>query len=198
MTNIRWLARSAARAQCGREAARRRHGFGKNGRRPWMPSEQAIVANLFPNKEAVCRALPHRTWCAIRNQATKLGLRKPVYRWMSSDVSRLRRMWRYASREELQNAFPHLTFQQIKDQAKYLKLKRARPPAQPSGIAVIDQIKKRARDLNLSMHDIDEMASSKNYFRNAAWLNGHIHRRAIYKAIEALDGEVVANWRDAA
>ena len=39
-----------------------------------------------------------------------------------------------------------------------------------SAIAVIDQIRQRARYLNLTMRDVDAMTDTKRYFSAAGWI----------------------------
>jgi hypothetical protein len=60
---------------------------------------------------------------------------------------------------------------------------------------VINQIKERARYLNLSIGDVDAMAGTKKYFYAAQWVSaGRPNLKAVGKAILALDGEVTAVW----
>jgi hypothetical protein len=72
---------------------------------------------------------------------------------------------------------------------------RPKKPPVNSGHPVINQIKERARYLNLSMGDVDAMAGTKKYFYAAQWVStGRPNLKAVGKAILALDGEVTAIW----
>jgi hypothetical protein len=64
-----------------------------------------------------------------------------------------------------------------------------------TGHPVIDQIRQRARYLNLTMSDVDAMSGTKRYFNAAGWLKKpRPNLNAVAKAILALDGEVTAIW----
>jgi hypothetical protein len=85
------FAQFAARSEHLRNVRRRSQPV--KGQRSWSLAEQEKVKLLFPNKRSLEKALPHRTWIAIRSRAGLLGLRKKQHRWLASDLSKLRRMW---------------------------------------------------------------------------------------------------------
>jgi len=192
MTTIHSLARDAARSEHLRRIRKKRAPH----RNAWAKAEIEIVKKLFPNEKALRKALPHRTWIAIRSRAGLLGLRRKQLRWLACDLSGLRRMWTAgASKQELCSALPRYDWEQIRSQARGRKFRRPKKDFAPSGHPVIDQIKVRARDLNLSMSDVDAMAGTKRYFYTARWLNAaRPNLKAVGKAILALDGEVTAIW----
>jgi hypothetical protein len=110
--DIRLLARNAARSEHLRNARRRSRPA--KGKRSWSPAEQEKVKLLFPDKRSLAKALPHRTWVAIRSRAGVLGLRKKQHRWLASDLSKLRRMWSArATQHELYEALPRYSWNQI-------------------------------------------------------------------------------------
>src|SRR5882724_2817839 len=109
--DIRSLARNAARSEHLRNVRRRSRPT--KGKRSWSPAEQEKVKLLFPDKRSLEKALPHRTWIAIRSRAGALGLRKKQNRWLASDLSKLRRMWSAgATQHELCKALPRYAEQQ--------------------------------------------------------------------------------------
>lgn len=170
-----------------------RRGGSKNC---WTPHEVALVKKHFPDRKKLERLLPQRTWIAIRSRAGILGLRKKQHRWLASDLSRLRKMWiQGESRAAIQAALPNFTWTQIKDQVRTRRFHRPPRPLARSGFTAIDQIKKRARMLNLSMKDVDALAHSGNYFYSAAWTNrSQFNPKHVAKAIAALDGHIEAIW----
>jgi hypothetical protein len=192
MTTIHLLARNAARSEHLRMI--RRRAPHKNA---WAQKEIETVRKLFPNQKALCEVLPGRTWIAIRSRAGLLGLRRKQHRWLACDLSRLRRMWTAgASKEELCSTLSRYNWNEIRQQAASRRIYRPKKAPASSGYTVIDQIKERARYLNLSMGDVDAMAGTKHYFYSAQWC--HQRRpnlKAVGKAILALDGEVTALWR---
>jgi hypothetical protein len=191
--DVRSLARNAARAQHLRIRLR---GVAPNGKREWSLAEIAIVQSLFPNEAALCKALPHRSWIAIRSRAGLLGLRKKQHRWFASDLSRLKRMWSAGfPKREIFEALPRYTADQVIWQVRKRKFRRPDKRFCGSGHPVIDQIKDRAKYLHYSMGDIDELAGTKGYFYSARWIGRpRPNPKAICRAIEALDGVVTAVW----
>jgi hypothetical protein len=165
-------------------------------RRSWTPADLEKVKLLFPNKRSLEKALPRRTWVAILAQAGILGLRKKQNRWLACDVSKLRRMWTAgATNSEIREALPRYSWNQIRWQARGRKFSRPKKSPASTGHPVIDQIKERARYLNLSMGDVDAMSGTKGYFYAARWLNTpRPSLKAVGKAIRALDGELAAVW----
>lgn len=52
-------------------------------------------------------------------------------------------------------------------------------------------------ELGYSMGDLDELAKTKGYFRQAGWtVRGKPNYRAIGRVVEALDGELSICWRE--
>jgi hypothetical protein len=79
--------------------------------------------------------------------------------------------------------------------ANHVGIRRARRELVSTGHPLIDQIRDRASDLNLSMVDLDAMAVTKKYFQRAGWVNGNLNRKAMLRAVEALGGEVSVQWQ---
>jgi len=44
------------------------------------------------------------------------------------------------------------------------------------------------------MPEIDNLAESRNYFRQAGWAGGTVNHRILAKAVKALGGELVIVW----
>lgn len=105
-------------------------------------------------------------------------------------------MWSSGSpRSEIEAALPGYSWHQIRMQAQARRFPRPARPMINSGYPVIDQIKLRARELNMSMRDIDELARSGSYFYSAAWRqNSRPNPKHIANAIAALDGHIEAVW----
>jgi hypothetical protein len=115
---------------------------------------------------------------------------------LACDLSKLKRMWcAGATKNELCEALPRYSWIQITGQVHDRKFLRPKKPLANSGHPVIDQIRQRARYLNLSMGDVDAMSGTKGYFYTAGWLKKRRpNLKAVGKAILALDGELIASW----
>lgn len=193
--SLSWTARGAMTA----ERNRRRVawlGTNMNGQKPWSDKELAKLRQLFGSMtyKEMEKHLPGRTWNAIRHRAQALGLSEQRNIWTGAKILRLRRVYQRGTIEEIRAAFPELTLSHIVKIANNHGMQRPRRPFVVTGIPAIDQIRARAFELHYTMPDIDKMARSKRYFQCAGWHSGHIHHRAIARAIKALDGAVSAEW----
>jgi len=192
--DLHWLARNAVFAQRTRKRMKRT-GLNGNNRHPlWTKAEDDTIRRLYPDYKALRRLLKRRTEWAIKRRAGVIGVRKKSYQWTAAGVSRLRRLYPTGTHAEILAAFPGLTWMQIKDKGKHLKIYRARKPPRPSGYPILQAVRMRAYELNLSMVDLDALAKSKTYFRVSCHKRS-VDPRAIFRAIEALDGEIKVVWR---
>jgi len=66
---------------------------------------------------------------------------------------------------------------------------RRRKPAL-TGYPLIDAIRERTFELNLSMVDLDAMAHTGRYFQTSSWHSGNFNRKFVLRAVEVLGGEV--------
>jgi hypothetical protein len=140
----------------------------------------------YPDYTALRRALRRRSIHALRGRVRALGIAKKRYRWTAAAVSRLRRIYPTGTRAEILAAFPGTKWQQIKDKRKEIKLYRARKPPAKTGYPIIDVVRARAFELNISMPELDAMARTKWYFQQKCWRRYGVNGRAVYRAIEAL------------
>jgi hypothetical protein len=114
--------------------------------------------------------------------------------WLTSEVSLLRRLYPRSSRAELQTAFPNIPLPKIISKIKEMKLRKPPHKYKATGYPLIDDIRERASQLNLSMSDLDEIARSRNYFRCAGWNCGNYNGKFLLKVVEGLGGRVNATW----
>ena len=174
----------------------RRAGVTAKGHRLWTPAEDERVKQLYPDYRALRKALRHRTYYALRHRADALGVVRRRHVWTGAEVVRLRKLYPTATRAELHASFPRLTWHQIAGKAVHIKVSRRRSRLSPTGFPIIDDIRERAFLLNYSMVDLDAIARTRGYFQKGGWHSNGINKRAVYKAIEALDGEVLASWKE--
>lgn len=196
--HLRYMARSAAKSQSMREQIKR-EGRTRYGHFPlWTEEEDDHVRRLYPDYKALAKVLKRRSHSSIICRAVRLKVTKSrQHRWTDGEVSRLRKLYSTTTAKQLRAAFPHLKNRQIKDKASAMGLYKKRRPYPPSGFPVIDQIMQRAFELNITMTDLDAMANTKTFFRHRAWRKRHSPNVwAVCLAIETLDGDVKAVWRD--
>lgn len=190
---LQYAAMGAMRAQRAREQMRRR-GKTPNGHLLWEPWEDAIVRTHYPDYRAMRRALRRRSYYALLSRARVLGVTRKVHVWLCAEESRLRRLYPQAERSEVLRAFPGMTWGQIRSKAKHMRLRRPRRKLRETGHPMVDIVIARALAENLSKTDMDFLARSKKFFRQA-------HRRvnidgnALLRAIDVLGGELSIRWR---
>lgn len=193
--SLTYFARNARSADRARRRMQR-EGVTMSGAKLWTDEEREIVRNLAPDYDAILKQLPHRTRNAVRNQAGKMGLRRAIHIWTAAEISRLRKLFPRAPAEEICAAFPHSTWINIQQAARYHGLRRSAKQYKITGIDALDEVRKRCFEINWTMIDLDNAAKTKRYFRRAGWIGKKINHRALGRAIEALDGVVQAQWNE--
>ena len=190
---LMYAARGAASAYRARERMART-GRTPKGHWLWTKEEDDIVRELYPDYKALRRKLRRRTYNAIKERARTLEVAHRRHVWLASEVSRLRRLYPRSDRLDILAAFPGLRWRQIAGKAGHIRVHRYRRRLSRTGHPLIDHIRDRAFELNMSMVDLDAMARTKKYFQKAGWANGNLNRRALVRAVEALGGEVSVRW----
>jgi len=191
--DLRYLARNAETARRMRRLWRL--GIVGSHLRVWTPPEDSTVRTIYPDYARLRRELPHRTYNALRGRARHCGVAKPRPQWTADEITRLRRLYPSKSHSELLEAFPGASLERIRFKARCIGVSRSRLPFLPTGFPLIDEIRNRAFDLNLSMVELDAMAETQTYFQKAGW--GARHREntvAVIKAVRALDGDMEIEW----
>ncbi len=161
----------------------------------WVPNEDQLVRNLYPDYGALRRKLPHRTYRAIRQRAGALGLSKKRHIWTMAELGRLKKLYQAGAPKDVVLAeFLHATWDQISGVAKFHGFHRKNQKFKTTGIAIIDAIRDRADKMNISMVDLDAMARTKTYFKKADWHRPGLNGKCVMRAIEALGGRILVEW----
>jgi hypothetical protein len=105
-------------------------------------------------------------------------------------------MYFKSSWPEIMAAFPGMTHWQLAGKARHIGLRGRRPRLKPAADSVCNAILQRVAQRGWSLVDLDEIAGTRQYFRREGWRYNAPKKAALWKAIEALDGEVSITWRD--
>jgi hypothetical protein len=166
--------------------------------RSWTPAEDAALRDLYPDYEGILLKLPHRTYYALRGRAAALGCTALTarHKWTGAELTKLKKSCETGtSRRDLMALFPHATrWSQLQNKIRYYGYHRQNFKFKSTGFPIIDEIRERARQMNISMVELDALAKSGCYFLKAAWLNQGIVGKHIYRAIEALGGHLSVDW----
>lgn len=194
--SLAYYARNAATAERNRRRMRK-EGMTMKGDKLWTDEENEIVRTLAPDHQAIRKKLPHRTHIAIRSHCVKLGLgRKGIHWWTGAEISKLRKLYPSATQEEICQQFPHSTWVNIRQVARYHGFRRKRREYKETGVKALDQVRAKCQEIKWTMVDLDKASRTKNYFYKAGWIGKKVNHRALGRAIEALEGQVEANWKE--
>ena len=192
--SLHYAVRGAATAQRMRRQMKRT-GLTPRGHKLWTPEEDKIVCTLYPDYKALKKALKRRSYRSLTGRARSLGIAKKRHVWTGAELAKLRKVFPSAPREEIIALLPGIRWPQVYARARYAGLRRARQKLKKTGCPLLDRIRERAFDLNLSMVDLDAMARTKKYFQKAPWWStGAVSRKALVRAVEALDGKLQVEW----
>ncbi|WP_028747966.1 hypothetical protein [Rhizobium mesoamericanum] len=192
--DLSYHSRNAASAARARRRIRR-EGTTMRGDKIWKTEEDDVVRSHYPDYAAIRRALPHRTYFACRNRARTLGIVKERPLYTTRELSIVRRLYPEGSKDDILSLLPGREWEAVKDFAKRHGIRRKPKPFKATGVVVLDQIRSRCRELNYTMPDLDKVAKTKRYFAKSSWLKGHIHHKAIGRAVRALFGDIKAEWK---
>jgi hypothetical protein len=59
----------------------------------WTAAEMRIVQRLYPDYEAMLKALPNRSYWAIRGFAQNYGIASKRHVWTTAEISKLRALY---------------------------------------------------------------------------------------------------------
>ena len=166
------------------------------GHKAWTAAEDEEVRRLAPDYKGLTKILPHRTFYAIESRAKALGIRKKNHVWTNHEVARLRKLWGRASRADILAAFPGMKFITIQRVAAYRGIRAPRRPLKPTGHPLLDAIRQRCFELNLSLSDLDEMARTGQFFRQRKGGHTTSFYAHLYKAVAVLDGTLTVTWNN--
>jgi hypothetical protein len=175
----------------------KREGVNMRGHKLWDDAERQVIRDCHGDYKAMRKRLKHRTYHAIRSQCYQMGLQKPKHVWSAAEVAKLRKMYPKGSVEEISAAFPHSTWVNICARARYHGFRReSRLTYKLTGIAALDKVRRRCREIRWTMRDLDKAARTGRYFQKSGWVGKRINHRALGRAIEALDGVIQAQWNE--
>lgn len=175
---------------------RERTGMVGRGRRIWTAEELEILRRLYPDYAAAKKALPGRTYYAIRAHARERGIASKRQVWKMSELQRLRQLVATdATTQEMQAVFPGRTRHQLKATLGRYGIRRKRRGFKPTGHDLLDAVRQRCHELNLTMVDLDAMARTRRYFTTQAWIaRGAPSLRHVVKAAQVLGGRISVLW----
>lgn len=160
--------------------------------RPWLPVEDDCLRRLYPRYDLLAAQLPHRSLAALKHRARRLGIVCPRHVWTNLEVRRLRQA--YAANmadDELSSQFPGCSLAQIKAKARHLGLRRPVKTYRMLGIPLLDAVRARAGDRQMSLVELDRLAGTVAYFQKSR--KGPV-LQWIAKGAAVLGGRLEIHW----
>lgn len=164
----------------------------------WTTSEDEVCRRHYPDYAALQKALPNRSFNAIKSRCRTLGIVRTIRAYTGRDLKILRAGYATTDLTTLLEQFPGRTPAALKRQATELGLKRPRLPYAPSGDYLLDALRQRCREERYCMADLDEYVKQDRYFRHRHWRGprGSISYTHIIRAIHELGGRLRIEWSD--
>lgn len=162
----------------------------------WTEAEDDICRKFYPDYDALISVLPRRTRCAVKTRCVMLKITNQKRPWTGTERSRLRKMYRMSSREELRTAFPDRSHGSLTEKAREIGVCRAKQPYVPTGDPLLDELRSECFRQKISMPDLDVIARARSYFKQKSWrgLRGCLKMNIIVRAIRELGGTVHVEW----
>ncbi|TIQ35974.1 MAG: hypothetical protein E5X48_11150 [Mesorhizobium sp.] len=163
----------------------------------WTFNESELLRKHWPDVALLRKLLPHRSERALRDMAARCGLipQKEQNIWTGAQDKKLRQMAAAGNSRKEIAAELGLTVGQVANRLLYRKINLAKRPPVQIGNELLDQIRRRAFDLNMSIADLDRSLGSRHIFQTA-WKGRHISPKHIHRAVKALGGELKIKWAD--
>ena len=186
-----------ARSAEGMRRRLERSGFTISGHRLWTKDELTIVRLYYPYLGCALFRLRGRTEGAIRAKAREMGLcRHHVHRWTAAEVSKLRRFYPTASREELCAMIPGVSWTALSAAARRYGFRRKKKLYKITGIEPLDAVRIRCYEIKWTMKNLDEECRTKRYFQTRGYRIDYPNFQAINRAVEMFGGELRVHWMD--
>lgn len=161
----------------------------------WTLKEHEVVVSHWPDVEAIRKRLPHRTIRAIRAFAGKCNLTTGRHIWTAAEDTKLRKLAAAGYQRKEIAAELGLSLNQVAGRLSYARISIARKPPALSANPLVNAIRQRAFDLNITLSDLDRSLGNRRIFRQAAGRQSVRHAH-IERAVTALGGQLTVEWRD--
>jgi hypothetical protein len=193
--DLRFLSRNAENAKRSRHLQRRR-GFTFAGRKIWEQSEDDVLrATATLTVSEVQKRLPHRAVSAIAMRRGRLGLCRRTLKPWTTHEDRILRTNIDLGYPRIAKLLPGRSEHAVQGRAWYLGVRKGcRRNPRVKGLPVYDDVRSRAYEDGLSMHDLDCELRTGKYFQDN-------HRKILNweklaRAVAFFGGQMTVDWKD--
>ena len=168
-----------------------------SGRNSWSLMELDTLKRHWPDLRLLKKRLPIRTVPAIKAKAGSCGLTpgRPNHIWTAREHSDLKRMAAAGRTRRQIASHLGLTVRQVANRLQYAGIQMPRRRPVTSGNPLLDAVRHRAFDMNMSMRDLDRSLGYKGRF-SRCFPGKPISMFSIQRAVRALGGRLRIDWED--
>jgi len=159
----------------------------------WTLKEHEVVVSHWPDVSEIARRMPYRSERAIRAFAGRCNLTTPRHTWTAAQDSKLRKLAAAGLPRKEIAAEIGLGVGQVAGRLNYCKIHVARRPPAPSSDPLVDAVRQRAFEMDLSLADLDRSLGNRKIFQQASGQQ-RVKLAHVERAIKALGGQLVAKW----
>lgn len=163
--------------------------------RRWENWEEELVERYHPDYRAVLKALPHRSYSAVRKRAQSLGLAPKRQRWTAATVRKALALHKIMPRREVVRHFENESPDRIVQILHYFRSLGGPRRFASTSDPIVDAILKRAWNRQYTLRDIDRAIGAKRYF-GARDFDYRLDPDHIAHAVEHMGGELYVEWED--
>lgn len=183
--------RAALNVGAANRAYMARTGMTYSGQRLWTAEEIDTLKRLYPNYEALTVAIPDRTRKAIGTKLQRCNLATPRRVWSEAEFEIMKPLYvKGAPMSTILDRLPGKTARQVWAKASHHKVRRPRRPPRKTGLALVDEVRRRAFDLHFTTADLDAISARRNYFRRPKRTDW----AALQRVLPYLDGRATVFW----
>lgn len=163
----------------------------------WLAKQDNQLRKHYPDLKYLLACLPTRSRSAIITRARDLGLQKPKKQWTAAEIQRLRRLATTMTRQEIISAHPLRKPGDINTALWAHGIVPAKPRQVASGLPLLDDVRGRCRELDLTLKQVGEAVGSSWVLRIGSYKNSSaIRSEKFAEAVSYLGGELYAVWDD--
>jgi hypothetical protein len=162
---------------------------------PWSRAENNLMRRYFEEPLVrLAKRFKNRSICSVKSRRGEHFPERRGAGWKTTEVKRLKDMYRSASQEEIEAAFPNRSWSAIHTQAIRVGLCTRTIVSRRS--VLIDEIRRRAREDRISFHAVGVQCGAGRQFLLYSRKSQNIDMNKVVRAVEFFGGRLIIDWQD--
>lgn len=160
----------------------------------WTLPEIKVLTGLYPDIDAICRALPGRTRIAIVERIKVLGLGRRLKRWTTEREEILRKMYDALSDQELGRVLGTSAGAVATKRLSMGLLRHQAPKNKKARLPIVNDIRNEARRRGVFFRAIANAAHCYPLTNTTDY--GRLSWVAVARVVDSMGGEFYVEWDD--